>query len=95
MSTRITGNKVTRAFGGVGLGPIRFITVIHRNGPGWRFVIDLPTGLTAAAVAPKKAALARNIGVGPGRLGIIRARGGPEHRIEVWVGDVVIKEVSS
>lgn len=87
MAWRPTAEKVHRAFGSAGLGPITFATVIHRNGPGWQFVINLPANLNAAAVAPKNAALARSLGVNTGRLVIDRARCGPEHRIEVWILD--------
>lgn len=84
---RLTGKKVTRAFGGVGLGPVRFVTPIHRNGRGWQFIIDLPPWLTLAVAATRSQPLARNLGVEPDRLVLGRTRGGPENRIDVWIGD--------
>lgn len=60
---------------------------IHRDGPGWRADVDLPIGVTADAIAEKRAELAAGL---RRPLGCVWPEGDPdshEARLVLWVGD--------
>jgi len=80
------GIPALAAVGKTGEG-IHFPDPISRDGNGWRAVIDLPAGTTAADVADRRDRLASGLAR---PLGCVWPEGVPEigpHRLVLWVGD--------
>ncbi|WP_037605060.1 hypothetical protein [Streptacidiphilus rugosus] len=89
---RLTSDHVEKALlvlgiGGMGKGEIGFPDPIHRDGPGWRAVVDLPPGITATDVMERRRRLASGL---RRPLGTVWPEGDPnehEGRLVLWVGD--------
>jgi S-DNA-T family DNA segregation ATPase FtsK/SpoIIIE len=66
-----TPEVITRALGSMGIagineavrngGPIRFVTDVHRDGPGWTADLDLPHGVTAGMILARREQLASGL----------------------------------
>lgn len=93
---RLTAESVTKGLvsigGGIKAADIEFPAPITRDGPGWRADVDLPHGVTAAAVMDKRAELASGL-----RRPIGCVWPEPDHakhagRLVLWVGDVPMNE---
>jgi S-DNA-T family DNA segregation ATPase FtsK/SpoIIIE len=62
---------ITRALGSMGIAginealrngePIRFVTDVHRDGPGWTADLDLPHGVTAGTILARREQLASGL----------------------------------
>jgi S-DNA-T family DNA segregation ATPase FtsK/SpoIIIE len=89
-----TPEIITRALGSLGIpgisaaikaGPLDFKTDVHRDGPGWGAVIDLPHGVTVTQVLDKREELASGL---RRPLSATWPEPGPEHtgRLHLWIG---------
>lgn len=72
---------------------IRYPSVPHRDGPGWRVDVDLPQGVTALAVVGRRESLASGL---QRPIGCVWPEtGGPRQhagRLVLWVGDEPFSE---
>lgn len=93
----LTSREVERALESIGVAAIRndgvrFPDPIARDGDGWRAVIDLPAGVTAADVVDRRDRLASGLSR---PLGCVWPEGVPEAhpgRLVLWVGDKDLAE---
>ncbi|HVL86348.1 MAG TPA: hypothetical protein VM367_18935 [Pseudonocardia sp.] len=69
--------------------PVTFATPVHRDGAGWRVVIDLPLGRTTEEATERRAAIASGLDVATECVFLSRVRGpaGSARRLAVWVAD--------
>jgi len=90
---RLTQDIVLRAFAAAGLckadDPIAFATPCHRDGDGWRVILDLPYGTPAKKAVLKRAEIASGLDVLAGQVFIAAESGatGSARRIELWVAE--------
>lgn len=89
-----TPEIITRALGSLGIaginaaikaGPLDFQTDVHRDGPGWGVVVDLPHGVTVTQILDKREELASGL---RRPLSAVWPEPGPEHtgRLHLWIG---------
>ena len=91
-----TPEVITRALGSMGIAgineamrngePIRFVTDVHRDGPGWGCDLDLPHGVTAGMILARREQLASGL-----RRPLSATWPEPvphehEGRLRIWVG---------
>lgn len=96
----LTSREVERALESIGIAAIRqdgvrFCDPIARDGDGWRAVIDLPAGVTAADVVDRRDRLASGLAR---PLGCVWPEGVPEAhpgRLVLWVGDKDLAEAKA
>ncbi|MDA8372457.1 MAG: cell division protein FtsK [Nocardiopsaceae bacterium] len=96
----LTSREVERALESIGIAAIRndgirFCDPIARDGDGWRAVIDLPAGVTAADVVDRRDRLASGLAR---PLGCVWPEGVPEAhpgRLILWVGDKDLAETGA
>lgn len=96
----LTSREVERALESIGVAAIRndgvrFCDPITRDGDGWRAVIDLPAGVTAADVVDRRDRLASGLAR---PLGCVWPEGVPEAhpgRLILWVGDKDLAETGA
>ena len=92
---RITREIVQRAFTVAGLckesDPLELVTDPHRDGVGWRVIVDLPYGGTAATAITRRDKIASGFDVLPEQLFLTpeSGRSGSARRLEVWIASVV------
>lgn len=69
--------------------PVTFTGPPHRDGAGWRVVLDLPYGRTADEAADKRGPIASGLDVDERCVFITRVRGaaGSARRVSLWVAD--------
>lgn len=91
---RLTSDSVTRALRALGISGVTakgaeltFPAPITRDGPGWRADVDLPHGVTPAAVMEKRAELASGLRRPLGCVWPEPARDEHAGRLVLWVGD--------
>lgn len=88
---KLTADVVTRALAATGLvkdaAMISFPAPITRDGPGWRATVDLPYGVTAAAVIERRDRLASGLDLAIGQVWPESVTGGSLRRLVLWVGD--------
>ncbi|MCH8614485.1 hypothetical protein, partial [Arsenicicoccus dermatophilus] len=80
-------NKAQRTGAGEG---IRFVSPIHRDGPGWRADIDLPPGVTATDVIERRDRLASGLRRPEGCVWPEVDPDAHAGRLVLWVGDRVL-----
>ena len=90
-----TPEIITRALGSLGISEINkaikegrgldFQTDVHRDGPGWGVVVDLPHGVTVSQILDKREQLASGL---PRPLSAVWPEPRPEHtgRLHLWIG---------
>jgi len=98
-----TPEVITRALGAMGIAginealrngePIRFVTDVHRDGPGWTADLDLPHGVTAGMILARREQLASGL-----RRPLSATWPEPvpyehEGRLRLWVGYQDMSEV--
>jgi S-DNA-T family DNA segregation ATPase FtsK/SpoIIIE len=68
---------------------ITFRTPVHRDGKGWRAVLDLPGGHTASKALKGRESIAAGLGIDEVRVFLDRVRGddGSARRVTMWVAD--------
>jgi S-DNA-T family DNA segregation ATPase FtsK/SpoIIIE len=90
---KLTPDILMRAFVAADLArednPISFASTPHRDGLGWRVVVDLPYGVTADKAMLRRGGIASGLDVDERQLFLNRVRGasGSARRIAVWVAD--------
>ena len=99
-----TQDVVTRALGAVGIGaisqaitkgefgPRNFPSPVREDGPGWRFEVDLPYGVTATQIIEKREALASGLRRPLGAVWPEVVSHEHAGRLECWVGRVDISK---
>lgn len=93
---RLSPDTVVRAFLRAGLcrddDPITFRTPIHRDGNGWRVVINLPFGVPASRAMTRamQASIASGLDVNEGQLFLSTVGGasGSARQLDMWVCEV-------
>lgn len=68
---------------------ITFRTPVHRDGRGWRAVLDLPSGHPASKAIGRREPIAAGLGIDEVRVFLDRVRGddGSARRVTMWVAD--------
>ncbi|MGH9209868.1 MAG: cell division protein FtsK [Acidimicrobiales bacterium] len=68
---------------------ISFLSPVHRDGKGWRAVVDLPAGHPASKAIARKEGIAAGLGIDEVRVFTDRVRGddGSARRVTMWVAD--------
>lgn len=90
---KLSADVVKRSFLSAGLAkddqPVTFATPIHRDGPGWRVVLDLPYGTTADKAMGRRTEVASGLDTDERQVFLSRVRGvsGSARRVALWVAD--------
>ena len=97
-----TRDVITRALGSLGIAginqalrngePINFPSPVREDGPGWRFEVDLPYGVTATQVIERREQLASGLRRPLGAVWPEVVAHEHAGRLEFWVGRVDISK---
>jgi S-DNA-T family DNA segregation ATPase FtsK/SpoIIIE len=97
-----TPDVITRALGSLGIAqinaalrngdPINFPSPVREDGPGWRFEVDLPYGVTATQIMEKREAFASGLRRPLGAVWPEVVADEHAGRLETWVGRVDISK---
>ena len=97
-----TPDVITRALGSIGISgisqalrngePLNFPSPVREDGPGWRFEVDLPYGVTATQVIERREQLASGLRRPLGAVWPEVVSSEHAGRLETWVGRVDISK---